>query len=346
MIPDALRKAFESQARGCPRLGSPFMGQLMQLFAMRDWPAGDLRDRAFAWTGDVSAMGDSVPLRFAGALHALKLQGSADLAKVYPPNTVSDDALWAVVSGVLVSEATFIDAFINNPPQTNEVRRAAVLIATGHWLTARYARPISLLELGASAGLNLMWDQFSMDLGGVTFGPADPALTLRPDWTGPLPPATRPTIAQRRGVDLNPLDPRKDDLRLRAYLWPDQPERMALTEAAMAFHAATIDKDDAIAWLANNIAPKHGQLRLIYNTIAWQYFPEDVQAKGTRLIETAGAAATDQTPLAWFGMEADDVNDGAGLTLRLWPGDVTVHLGRVDFHGRWVKWTAPDPNAV
>ena len=29
---------------------------------------------------------------------------------------------------------------------------------------------------------------------------------------------------------------------------------------------------------------------------------------------------------------------GAALTLRLWPGDITLGLGRADFHGRWVRW--------
>lgn len=340
MIPDRLRLAFEGQARACPRLGSPFMGQLMRLFAEREWPDGALRDRAFNWPGDVSAMAASVPLRFAGALHALKLEGHTGLGAVYPPKAVDDDTLWAAVVEALVTEAAFIDRFIDSAPQTNEVRRAAVLVATGHWLTARYQMPIQVRELGASAGLNLMWDKFALEVHDVTFGPRSPALTLRPDWTGPLPPQTPPTIAGRRGVDLSPLDPTKDALRLRAYLWPDQPERLALTEAAIAWHDVEVDQADAIDWLAEQLKPYPGQLRLIYHTIAWQYFPADAQARGTALIEAAGAEATVRSPLAWFSMEADDVDDGAAMTLRLWPGDMTLSLGRVDYHGRWVKWAA------
>jgi hypothetical protein len=30
------------------------------------------------------------------------------------------------------------------------------------------------------------------------------------------------------------------------------------------------------------------------------------------------------------------------VTLRLWPGDKTLDLGRADFHGRWVDWRAPE----
>ena len=346
MIPDKLRAAFESQARTGPNLGSPFMGRLMTLFATRDWPAGAIRDRVFDWPGDVSSMAASVPLRLAGALHALRLQGHNGLAAVYPPEAPTDDALWHAVRQALVTDAAAIDAFLDSPPQTNEVRRSAALIAAGHWLAARFGLPIQMRELGASAGLNLMWDHFALQIGDTCFGPQNPALTLAPDWTGPPPPATRPTISDRRGVDLNPLDPISDALRLRAYLWADQPHRLALTEAAIACQRAPVDKADAIDWLAGQLAPAPGQLRLIYHTIAWQYFPAERQDAGRHLIEAAGATATPDTPLAWLAMEADKTDDGAGLHLRLWPGDLSVPLARVDFHGRWVRWTAPAPSPI
>lgn len=341
MIPAKLRAAFEGQARSCATLGSPFMDRLNRLFASQDWPAGPIRDRIFAWDGDVSSRGASVPLRLAGALHALRLQEDADLARVYPPQNAGEDDLWQVVAQKLVTKAAFINRFIDSPPQTNEVRRAAVLVAAGHWLAARYGLPMRVLELGASAGLNLMWDRFAVSVQGQVFGPAEAALTLVPEWQGPLPPQTRPVVERRRGVDLNPLDPNEDALRLRAYLWPDQPERMTLTNAAIACSTVSVDKADAIEWLDGQLEATPGQLRLIYHTIAWQYFPHPVQAKGTALIEGAGAAATANTPLAWFGMEADDNPDGAGLSLRLWPGNETLSMGRVDFHGRWVKWAPP-----
>ena len=83
-------------------------------------------------------------------------------------------------------------------------------------------------------------------------------------------------------------------------------------------------------------------MHIIQHTVAWQYFPAHAQHRGTALIEAAGARATPETPLAWMQMETDGDTTGAigaALTLRLWPGDLTLHLGRADFHGRWVKWT-------
>jgi hypothetical protein len=181
-----------------------------------------------------------------------------------------------------------------------------------------------------------------LDIAGQITGPQTPALTLNPDWTGPCPPSNSINIAERAGVDLNPLNPRlaPDLLRLTAYLWADQPHRLTLTKAAAATIDVEIQEGDAIAWLATRLAnPRTGHLHLIQNTVAWQYFPNSSQARGLELIEQAGARATAETPLAWFSMKNDgDATGGVGaaLTLRLRPGDTSLHLGRVNFHGRWV----------
>jgi hypothetical protein len=339
MMPKALSDAFAFQGKACAALGSPFMGQLCTLLSHRDWPDTPLRQRYFTWEGDIGPSAQSLPLRLAGGLHALVINGDP-LAQTYPPHQLDDDTLWAAVQDALVREDSFLDDWSNSPPQTNEVRRAAVLIAVGQVLADRYSLPMRLSELGASGGLNLMWDRFSANLGGVHFGPKDASMTLAPKWDGAAPPAATPVVIARRGVDLNPLNPQDptDQLRLRAYLWPDQPDRMTSTVAAIDAFDAHVDQADAIDWLAGQLDHRTNQTHLIYHTIAWQYFPDDVQARGATLIAQAGAKATADTPLAWFGMEPDGATPGAAMTLRLWPGDITVDLGRVDFHGRWVQW--------
>lgn len=338
-----LQAALRDQAGHCAALGSPFMARLLTLLADRLRPDTALTRRLVDWPGDIGPKGASVPLRLAGALHALALQGNPGLRAVYPPHETSDDALWQGVETALHTEAAFLDAFLDSPPQTNEVRRSAVLIAAGHWLAARHPLSFVLSELGASAGLNLNWDRFALQTPAGSLGPADPALTLAPDWTGPLPAPAAPRIADRAGVDLSPIDltDPAQRLRLMAYLWPDQPHRRALTEAAIAAAPPPLARADAIDWLAPRLAPRPGHLHLIWTTIAWQYFPPERQRLGQDLIETAGARATGSTPLAWLSFEADGNSPGAALTLRLWPGDLTFALGRADFHGRWIDWTAP-----
>jgi len=340
-----LPEAFQAQADTCTQMGSPFMGQLLSQLASH-WPADSALGRKFAaFEGDIGPAGHSLPLRIAGGLHALVLNNAApDLAAVYPPHSVCDATLRDGVLAALETHEAFLLDWTDSAPQTNEVRRSAALIAGAHVALNHFDLPIHLSELGASGGLNLMWDYFALEIEGERFGPTMPAVLFTPDWEGALPPAAHPVIADRAGVDLNPLDPNLGDhlLRLTAYLWPDQPERLNMTRAAASIATATPQKGDAITWLAPRLASApQGHLHLIQHTVAWQYFPKEVQARGTALIEAAGAQATPNRPLAWLSMETDgDATGkiGAALTLRLWPGDITLNLGRADFHGRWINW--------
>jgi len=338
MTEAATRAAFAQQATSCADLGSAFMARLCDLLATRLDRSHPCGSRLFDWSGDVTSHGDSLPLRLCGALHALRLLDRAGLAATYPPREVSDDALWQTVEAALQTEATFIDHFLDSPPQTNEVRRATALIAASHVIADRFGQPTRVSELGASAGLNLNFDRFALWIGGDVLGPADSPVILSPEWEGPRPPSATPRITERRGVDLNPLDPRHDGLRLRAYLWADQPDRMLLTEAAMAMPPAQVDTADGVDWLAGRLPHVAGHAHMIFSTVAWQYFPAEAKARGRAMIEAAGATATHDTPLAWFTMEADGPTRGAAMTLRMWPGDLTLDLGRIDFHGRWVRF--------
>lgn len=335
-----LAEAFAAQSRACSALGSPFMGRLMALLGA-NWPDTRLGRICADWPGDLGPSAVSMPLRLAGGLHALVLGGDAELAAVYPPHQVSDMALLHGVLAAMQRHEETLLRWIESAPQTNEVRRSAVIVAAAHWIAARFALPFMTSELGASAGLNLGWDRFAVQAGPVRLGPPDAVLELTPDWSGPTPQPARVEVRERAGVDLNPLDLTDPDQarRLFAYLWPDQPHRMELTRAAIAAQRTAVNKADAIAWLAPRLAAQpEGTVHLIYHTIAWQYFPAHKQAEGTALIEAAGAGATASRPLAWLGLEADGGTEGAAITLRLWPGDLRIALGRADFHGRWVRW--------
>lgn len=337
--------AFRAQGRACARLGSPFMARLMAALADL-WDGESPLARPWAgYAGDLGPAGASLPLRVAGGLHALHLSGrDPALSAVYPPAEPSEAALRAAVADALTRHAGFLLEWTARAPQTNEVRRAAVVAAAARWLAARHPLPLALSELGASGGLNLGLDRFALEIGGRRYGPADPVLTLAPAWEGPLPPEADVQVAERRGVDRMPLDVSTAEgrLRLLAYLWADQPERLARTRAAIAADTAPVDAGDAADWLeAGRAAPRPGRLHLIFHTIAWQYFPQATQARAAAAITRAAAAATRNAPLAWLAMEADGNAEGAALTLRLWPGDHALALGRADFHGRWIRWEGP-----
>lgn len=333
-----VRQAFRDQAKACAALGSPLMDRLMTGLADRLTPGDPVSDRVLGWPGDPSSHADSVPLRLAGGLHALVLADQAPaLAACYASGR--DPTETALVT--IRQNPAFLLDWLQSPPQTNEVRRSAPLIAAANWLTARFGLPLALSELGASAGLNLLFDHYALTVGDRSFGPPDPVLRLTPDWAGPPPPQATPRMLDRRGVDLNPLDPVADQLRLLAYLWPDQPDRLTRTRAALDLASrqrVQVDRGDAADWLENRLAtPRPEALHLIFHTVAWQYFPPATQSRALAAMDRAGRAG----PLARLSCEADNQTPGAALTLTLWPGGETIRLGRADFHGRWVHWQAP-----
>lgn len=177
-----VRDAFMVQGRACEQLGSPFMARLMALIGERLTRENAVGARCLDWEGEPGPSGNSVPLRLAGALHGLILDGSAPpLAGVYPPNASTDDALWAEVERTIRVHETRILDWLGRAPQTNEVRRAAAIAAGIWWSLGEIGnRPLVLSELGASAGLNLSLDRFSVAIDGMAHGPEDAIVQLVP----------------------------------------------------------------------------------------------------------------------------------------------------------------------
>ncbi|TNE35759.1 MAG: DUF2332 family protein, partial [Alphaproteobacteria bacterium] len=325
---DVVRRTFTQQAEACEKLGSPFTARLCRLAARNLSEGGAVADVILNWPGDASARGDAVALRFMGALHGLVLEKrNAPLAAVYPPHhlEVSDPVLWAAVEGALSSEAEFILHRLQNAPQTNEVRRAAALLPMFLEISALTRLPLTLSEVGASAGLNLFLDKFHIELGAQSWGNPASTVTLAPKWHGEAAPVGPLDIVARGACDLRPSDPSDvaDRMRLLSFIWADQADRLARTRAAIEIAAAgdaRVEAADALLWLQKRTArPMPGTAHVIYSTIAWQYLPAAARAEGEAIIRAAGARATENAPLAWARMEVDGESPGTGLTLTLWP---------------------------
>src|SRR5262249_48662128 len=138
--------------------------------------------------------------------------------------------------------------------------------------------PLSTLEIGASAGLNLNWDHFRYSFAGRGWGDAASAVHLKPEWKGSLPPLdTRISVIARAACDVAPVDIAKEENRalLKSYVWPDQPERLARLEGALAIAVANgthVEKADALEWLTRKLEEPQGKAaRVIYHSIMWQY---------------------------------------------------------------------------
>jgi hypothetical protein len=342
-----VRQHFRDQAEACRQLGSPFTAMLLEIAADRLDEANAVGRAVLEWPGDPRQ--DALALRFAGGLHALVLSGaSAALARAYPGAGIESDGegLWIAVVEALDRHAAALLPFLESPPQTNEVARCAVLLGGFLAIASQTGRPLALLEIGASAGLNLHWDGYAYDLGQASWGRATAPLRLAPEWRGPLPPLGPVEVRARQGCDRRPLDPSDahDRLRLRAYVWADQEARLARLDAALdhvARHHARVAQADAADWVEARLAARPaGMTTVLFHSIVWQYLPTATQRRIETALQHAASAADADAPLGWLRMEPAPHAGHTELRLVTWPGAREQLLADADFHGRWVSWRA------
>jgi hypothetical protein len=338
-------KSFRRQAEASRKLGSPFTAMLCDVLA-----EGLSRESAFGrrildWPGDPG--NDVLPLRATGGLHALARSGRAPaLTAAYPPHLVDGTELWAALQASINAEDAFLAGYLDSAPQTNEVARSGIILGACLAIAEWAKMPLSIIEIGSSAGLNLGFDGYRYDLGGKEWGNADATVAIRCRWDGGHPSIDVPlTIAERAGCDRNPLDPSSpaDRERLLSYIWPDQAERLARTRAALDVAERApwhVERADAADWVEGKLAepPPKGVARVLMHTIVWTYLPPETKARIEAALQRSGEAATPDAPLAWLAVEYDGNPEGAGISVTLWPAGAVYRLGLADFHGRSVQW--------
>ena len=115
---------------------------------------------------------------------------------------------------------------IAHPVQTNEPGRSAALLGGFLEVARQTGLPLRLLEVGASAGLNLRWDRYFYTAPGGSWGDPDSPVRFDPAFAAGAPPLqVRPQVAERRGLRPEPAGPGRreaDPLTLLSYVWPDQ----------------------------------------------------------------------------------------------------------------------------
>jgi hypothetical protein len=340
---EAAAKAIAAQLRwqadACRMIGSPLYAGLLERAAEDVEALGPTWEILRGHENDprFSVLG----LRLLGAVNRLVLSGrEPGLAAAYENGHVAE--AWEQLRDALRSNAVELRGSLERPVQTNEVGRCAALLFGFLAVAAETELPLRLLEVGASAGLNLRWDRYRYEADGFSWGPSGSAVTLEFELSGEppkLPPSVE--IASRHGCDAAPIDPATPEgrLTLLTYIWPDQVERIARMQAALEIAnelPISIEHEPAAAWVRRMLAePAPGQATVIYHSIVSQYLSDGERAALVEGIRQAGQRATADAPIAWLRMEPAD--DRANLDLTLWPGDEERHLARAGYHGTPVE---------
>jgi hypothetical protein len=297
--------------------------------------------------GDPAGRREMLPLRLMGAVHRLVLEGQAPaLARHYPSVGGDGDAAatWPAFRAVVAQQAGAVRELLARPVQTNEVGRAAVLLGGFLTVAAETALPLRVLELGASAGLNLRWDHFRYQLGGgAAWGNPDSPVRLTAALSGGRPPLDAPVrVAERGGCDRAPVDPLDEEgrLTLLSYAWPDQRDRLDNLRGALELAGrvpVALERAGAGDWLERVLSrPAPGTATVVFHSIVWLYLPDAERTRVAGALEEAGGQAGAAAPLAWLRMEPGE--DQTELRLTCWPGGLERLLATAHYHGRDARW--------
>jgi hypothetical protein len=349
---DRVERRLRRQARQCLAYGSELMDALLT-GAADDLAAGGVVAELLS-PHAADPAGSALPLRLAGALHRLVLdRRAAELALHYPSvgGTAPVRAVWPAAERTCRQRLDELRALVARPVQTNEVGRSAVLVGVLGHVTGRTGLPVRLLEVGASAGLNLRCDSYAYELAEsqVLGDPASPVRLERPWAEGPRPDGAPVRVAERAGCDPAPLDPTTHEgrLTLTSYVWADQRARLERLRGALEVASrvpAVVVRRGASDWLAEVLAaPAGGVVTVVWHSVVRQYLAPAERAAVDRLLVAAGRRSSADAPLVHAQMEPERTG-GDDVVFRVhgrrWPGPGTaVHLADCHGHGPPVRWT-------
>ena len=344
--PEAVARAFENQVAYCRDNGAPITALVCQGLRelLETERGGAVMRRVRRWAGP--ALADALPLRVAGGLHALHLSGDEpSLAPIYEGLSPTHAA--ELIADAIERHEPYLMPWLDGPPQTNEAGRSSNYAAAFLWLVD-HGLPgnCDLIEIGSSAGINLMMRRYRYDLGGVKVGPRTSGMQLTPEWRGDPPPATGFDIVGAVGCDVAPVDltDEAQALRLKAYIWPEFTERFARMDAAIAAAKTMppeIERKRAVDFLREQLKrpQQPDTTRVLMHSVVWQYIPRDERDEIVEQMQTAGDKASEDKPLAWVSVEANRDTHRHELTVSYWPrGDMRKRLATAHPHGAWIEW--------
>jgi hypothetical protein len=271
------------------------------------------------------------PLRLLGGLHYLVLGG---------------EITWDEAGTALDAHSDFLRGFVSEQGvQTNEVRRSWLLLPCFLWVSERTgAEQLDIVELGSSAGLNLVWDRYRYRYTAGRWGDPAAGLELKGEERSAVPARLLErtlTVGRRIGVDRSPIDLTTDEGArvLKSFIWVGQDERMQMLDCAVA--ALRRDPPEILGGDLAELLPEALEraagdgLTVVFQTATFGYLDSGARERVRAIFNDVGS----QRPLAFVTTgEPRSGQSGWGLRVILWPGGTRSYVAEADFHGAWLDW--------
>ncbi len=289
-----------------------------------------------------------------GAVHYLLLSGIAHPLTDFYPDLVaaprpSAEAYPSFREFCLEHAEDIQQLVTTRRVQTNEVGRCAGLaVAFGLIARRTSGRPLALVEIGASAGLHLLWDRYHYDFGSAGHlgdGPVRISCEPRGAWLPPVPKAM-PQVAFRVGVDLHPIDARDEDTVrwLRALIWPEHADRVRRFNAALGLareyppHIVAGNAPDVLIDVLAGVP--EDSILCLYHSYTLNQMPPAVRAETLDRI----TAISKHRKLVRVAQEWYAEQEQPHLELYSYEGGGAQreHLACCESHGRWIEWLRAD----
>lgn len=291
--------------------------------------------------------GQPAPNLLFAAVHYLMLKGKDHPLKEFYPSMASQpkpvtDSFEYFKDFCMLYEEQIVKLLKSKLVQTNEVRRCAYLYPIFCYIFRQVNKPLSLIELGTSAGLQLLWDQYSYSYGTEKiYGNQHSRVHMTSEIRGnhqPVLLSESPPVASRVGIDLhtNNLADAEDFLWLKALIWPEHADRLSMFEqSAKLFKKHKVDflEGDAVALLPNVVSklPKTSVVCIFHTHVANQ-LSEDVKGDLLKKVEAIG-----------------QTRDVFHIYNNMWDGKLHLDsiirgtqnaqvVGQADSHGSWFEW--------
>ena len=292
--------------------------------------------------------GQPIPNLFFAAVQFLLLKKSdSELVGYYPsmcpdPRPVNES--FPIFKSFCLDHRAEIEHILRTRlVQTNVIRRSSYLYPDFCLISNLAAgRPLSILEIGASAGLNLMWDKFAYNYGdGEIRGVKNSQVMVRSSFRGNVQPAFPdeiPTIESRMGIDLNVINLRDQNERLwlRSLIWPEHTERIEIQERAIELFLNDPPKmvnGDAVKLLPQLLQDTpSGGVACVFHTHVANQIPKEGKM---RLFDNFEEYGQRHDVFHLFNNIGDS---DLHLEYYLNGEKRRIDVAKIDGHARWIEW--------